>query len=135
VTTAGAADLAGGVYTSRYQNRQGLAALGGCAVRITLGHPRFRLGYPLELHIPVFAPNRATFHAPDWADRYLAQLEALGPARALELLDDAAAQAGGQPLMLMCFEDVLSGRDCHRRHLAAWLERTTGLVVPELGAA
>jgi hypothetical protein len=127
-------DLTGRVYTSRYQNRAGLAALGGAAVRITLGRPRFNLGYPLDLHIPAFAPNRVTFHLPNWAELYAAQLALLGPERALALLRAAHAQAS-TAIVLMCFKDVLAGQDCHRRHLAAWLARETGLVVPELDGA
>jgi uncharacterized protein (DUF488 family) len=54
----------------------------------------------------------------DWPERYGKFLDAAGP-----LLFDRLAGIPG-PLCLMCAEKKLT--DCHRRHLAAYLERTAG---------
>ena len=41
----------------------------------------------------------------------------------------------GQPLVLLCWCNLVKSVDwCHRRMAAAWLEEHTGLTVPELGS-
>ena len=54
----------------------------------------------------------------DWPERYGKFLDAAGPF----LFDRFAAVAG--PVCLMCAEKKVC--DCHRRHIAAYLERTAG---------
>jgi hypothetical protein len=41
----------------------------------------------------------------------------------------------GEQLVVLCFENVDAGADCHRRWLAEWLEERYGVVVPELEAS
>lgn len=53
---------------------------------------------------------------PDWPERYGRFVDAAGP-----LLFDRLAQVPG-PICLMCAEKRVS--ECHRRHLAEYLERT-----------
>jgi uncharacterized protein (DUF488 family) len=54
----------------------------------------------------------------DWPERYEKFLDLAGP-----LLFDRLAGIPG-PICLMCAEKKV--RDCHRRHIAAYLERTEG---------
>lgn len=54
----------------------------------------------------------------DWPERYGKFLDAAGP-----LLFDRLAGAPG-PICLLCAEKKVS--ECHRRHIAAYLERTAG---------
>jgi uncharacterized protein (DUF488 family) len=54
----------------------------------------------------------------DWPERYEKFLDLAGP-----LLFDRLAGIPG-PICLMCAEKKV--RDCHRRHIAAYLERTAG---------
>lgn len=55
---------------------------------------------------------------PDWPERYEMFLAAAGP-----LLFDRLADVPG-PVCLMCAEKRVS--ECHRRHVAAYLERAKG---------
>ncbi len=54
----------------------------------------------------------------DWPERYARFLDLAGP-----LLFDRLLSVPG-PICLMCAEKKVS--DCHRRHIAAYLERTAG---------
>jgi hypothetical protein len=44
------------IYTSRYQNQEAIIASGLVPVRVTVGHPRFRLRYELKATIRELAP-------------------------------------------------------------------------------
>jgi Protein of unknown function, DUF488 len=127
--------LAGRVYTSRYQSSALIAASGAAPLRITFGPPRFRLGYELAGSIRSLAPRKRHFylHGEAFREQYLSELDRrLGPDGVLELLAQAVEVHGD--IVLLCFEDVLVGQACHRRMLADWLEQRSGLVIPELGA-
>jgi Protein of unknown function, DUF488 len=129
--------LRGRIFTSRYQAGGLIAASGAAPLRITLGPPRFRLGYELAGSIPSLAPRKRHFylHGEAFREQYLAELgRRLGPDGVLELLARANASTPGDGIVLLCFENVLEGQACHRRMLADWLQKERGLVIPELGA-
>jgi hypothetical protein len=75
---------------------------------------------------------------------YVARLEEFGVeaiASVLQALVDGHRSFGsgpkplgaeGEGAVLLCFEKVHEGEDCHRRTFAAWWEKKTGNVVPEL---
>lgn len=115
------------IYTSRYRDSGAVTASGAAPVRITVGHPRFRLGYELVGKIEELYPDRAWFGREDFRDLYLARLEEVGVPRIRELL-----AAFGGDVVLLCFEDVWAGEVCHRRMFAEWWESQTGEVVAEL---
>jgi hypothetical protein len=72
----------GRVFTSRYQSSALIAASGAAPLRITLGPPRFRLGYELAGSFPSLAPRKRHFHLAGDAfrEQYLADLDRrLGP--------------------------------------------------------
>ena len=124
------------VYTSRFQEKKLLMDGRLSPVRVTIGPPRFALGYDLDGVMPGLAPTNATFRLkgkPEFRDAYVAQLDELGPLWVLKALADRRAASGGRDIVLLCFEDVLLRQDvCHRRILADWLAANTGLIVSEL---
>jgi hypothetical protein len=127
------------LFTARYSNKN-LAAHPGAKVRITLGHPRFKLpGYELAGVIRDLAPERSMFGRTqdEFTGLYRARLEALGGVQYFDqLLRATAQQAGADALVLLCFEDLRKADlFCHRRVFAAWWEEQTGQAVPELEEA
>jgi hypothetical protein len=53
---------------------------------------------------------------------------------AIRKLAEVAKRHGVRRLVLLCFEDVHAGEECHRRRSTEWFEQRHGLVVPELPA-
>ncbi len=125
------------VFTSRY-NCPTLATADLVAVSISRWPPRFPLAYPLRVALYDLAPTPGLLRLVrerGWhelfADAYTRHLDALGAAEVVRQL--RCAQGDGRAICLLCFEDVRSPeRSCHRRLLARWLERETGLDVQEL---
>jgi hypothetical protein len=125
------------MFTSRYRAVYDLGRRPGLgvsfrpafvSVRTSLGTPRFMPeseGFP---YVRQLAPaglwgidDRAEF-----ARRYRARLDAIGVEAIYGKLAEVAGRFPGEPLALLCFEDVDAGQPCHRRLFAAWwLERTT----------
>jgi hypothetical protein len=50
----------------------------------------------------------------------------------LASLAEVARRHPGQPVVVLCFEDVHTGQDCHRRWFAEWFEERYGIAVAEL---
>jgi hypothetical protein len=122
-----------GVVTSRYQSWRPEF---GVPVRITVGEPKFWRSGVLE-DVPELAPwERATWYLPTVAERravYEKRLARYGD-EAIAKLAEIAQRHSGRRLVLLCFEDVNAGEECHRRWCAEWFEQRHGLVVPELPA-
>jgi|GEM_PF-1039136 len=123
------------LYTARYANKT-LAEHPAAKVRITLGHPRFRLSYQLADTILELAPTWSMFGKSEgeFTDLYTKLLERRGGVdRIAERFAEVTRTAGVNQLVLLCFED-LHTQDlfCHRRVFAAWWEARTGQVVEEL---
>jgi uncharacterized protein YeaO (DUF488 family) len=118
------------LYTSRWANGE-LAHLACQPVGISRGNPRFGTGYRYKKLIEL-APSREAFAIEDWdafAAVYRAGLEKLGLNAIVGKLERISAEAGGLPLVLLCFE--ASPDDCHRGLLLDWL-RERGVEVREL---
>ena len=122
------------LFTSRWANRE-LAHLACRPVGISRGVPMSPLAYPYKL-ARWLAPSGATFALEDegrFRESYRAQLEALGLDAILDRLGRIAEEAGGQPLVLLCYEDLTKpGQWCHRQHLSAFL-LGRGVEIRELG--
>lgn len=102
----------------------------GKAVSTSVGRPRF-FGHPY-VTLDAAAPHDLR-HIEDlgvFAPRYIDRLEE-HKAEILQALIDLAA--GGEPLVLLCYESLAKGKWCHRTTLGLWLFETTGQAVPELG--
>lgn len=123
------------IYTSRYSNKQ-LRQPGYYPVGISVGKPKFELGYVLRDQCYILAPryNMLQMEQGEYRTAYMAKLnespqKVIGVVRRLE----AAAKAEGKPLVLLCFEDVRIPSDwCHRRLFAEWWKEHTGEVINEL---
>jgi hypothetical protein len=119
------------IVTGRYQTWK---PEHGVPVRITVGEPKFWRGPALvdgRILAPfgLLDPSIPTDECPrlylerldDRADRIVAGLARI------------ATEHPGQPLCLLCFEDVTKD-ECHRRLFAAWWEQRFGVVLPEVVA-
>ena len=113
-----------------------MAELAAGKVRITIGHPRFHLGYRLAGTIPELAPRRDMLgKAPaEFAALYTALLEERGGVEQLtQRFAAVAAEARSAALVLLCFEDLRKPDVfCHRRVFAEWWEAQTGAVIEEI---
>ena len=123
--------------TSSYRQHQLIVASGRVPVRVTHGHPRFRLGYELEATIKEIAPTKSLLAIQDLSEfdvAYRAQLDLCGVTRIAQRLNAVSQQFGQRGLVLLCFEDLrrLGEFSCHRRSFARWWEAQTGEEVPEL---
>ena len=98
------------VYTSRYSNPE-LRTGKYTAVRISLGTPRWNIGYNLDAEMPDLMP--------------------FGLLHKFELYED---EGMGKDVVLLCYEDIRKGPNdwCHRRTFADWWQQRTGEVIPEL---
>jgi hypothetical protein len=121
--------------TSRYAARSVILQSGRLPIGITLGNPRWPLGYALVCNIRALAPTRAMFGLPSdvFEQTYWARLDELGVDAIRTLLQERCHDAGNNRLVLLCFEDLHEpGKSCHRRIFASWWQEKTGEVVPEL---
>ena len=62
---------------------------------------------------------------------YLARLQDLAEPT-IRFLSDVARANPGQPLVVLCFEDVHAGGVCHRTWFAEWMKGRFGITVKEL---
>jgi uncharacterized protein (DUF488 family) len=122
------------IVTSRYQ---AWLPEHGIPVRTTVGNPRFWRG-PKLVYLSEIAPY-GVFKNPDLVTReekieaYEARLNR-NAGRIIERLDRLVTEHPGQRIVLLCYENVLAGEECHRRWFASWFKELTHVDVPELGA-
>src|SRR5436309_5820646 len=74
-------------------------------VRISRGAPRFRLPYKVEASLLEFAPTSAIrkLAGEEYFDAYLEQIRSVGIERAVDLLNNLAAQEDQRTTVLLCF--------------------------------
>jgi Protein of unknown function, DUF488 len=119
------------MYTSYWANRA-LIRLPVVPVQISRGTPKWTPPYRYRV-ARLLAPSRETFEIrsdEDFEAAYLRELEEAGVERIGALLRKFSDEAGGRPLVLLCFE-----RDpgqCHRATFGGWWESRTGEKVEEL---
>lgn len=107
----------------------------GVPIQTSIGNPKFWRGpsltqakvfYPyvtFKKHTEKTMAEKSVIYQ-NSLDKYSSQIETM--------LDSFTVIAGGKPLVLMCYEDVLAGEVCHRRWLAEWFKTRYDLEVPEL---
>jgi uncharacterized protein (UPF0248 family) len=120
--------------TSRYKAKKRIKASGLSPVGISVGEPKFPLGYELAGTCPILAPARwmLSMDRERYEAIYRARLEEAGVERIVAELA-ALKRPGDAGVVLLCYEDLEKpGEWCHRRMLACWLEEQTGIEVPEL---
>jgi hypothetical protein len=123
------------LFTSCFGAKTLIIGSGHAAIRTSIGHPRWKLAYPIDGICRLIMPTRPMLRME--RDEYLAQYEAMlddvgfdAIAGSFHELSDAA---GGRHLILLCFEDLSkAGLWCHRRMFADWWQRSTGEEVREL---
>ena len=121
------------VYTSRYSNPE-LKTGKYTAVRISLGTPKWPIGYNLDAEMPDLMPfgllNKFEQYE-DFERAYFARLEQKGVQRILSQLQ--RFERLGKDVLLLCYEDIRKPDDwCHRRTFADWWLKNTGEAIPEL---
>ena len=122
------------LYVSRYGNPT-LRSGKYTAVRISLGIPKWNIGYKLNGELKDLMPfgllNKFEEYEP-FRDEYFKRLDRIGVERInLEL---EAFLSYGKDVVLLCYEDVRKGPSdwCHRTASSEWMKERTGLVIPEL---
>ncbi len=121
------------IFTSRYANPE-LRSCKYTAVRISIGLPKWKLGYEIAGAIDELMP-KGIFGIQDYDEfrlRYFAKLDAISVDRIREKL--CYFEELGKPVVLLCFEDIRRGtwNWCHRKMFASWWEEHTGEMISEL---
>jgi hypothetical protein len=114
------------LFTSYFAVARKVEAAGLVPVSIALWPPRGWRGR----RYPALAPKREMFGAEDYEEQFEGLLAGLDT-RAV--VADLERLGGGGDVALLCFEKPGPDWFCHRRLVAEWVERETGLVVPEWG--
>lgn len=120
------------IYTSRFSNPE-LKRGEYTAVRISLGEPRWRVGYDIAGAIKDLMPAglRQIEDINDFRPMYYERLEGIGVDRISEQL--AKLELAAKPVVLLCFCYIRKPDWwCHRRIFADWWQEKTGEVIEEL---
>jgi len=124
------------IYTSRFSNPE-LKKDIYTTVRISIGMPRWKLGYRLDWEISQLMPfgMRGGQYEADkehFKKAYFARLDKIGVATIREQL--ARIPTRGTHIVLLCYEDILKneGNWCHRTMFAEWWLERTGEKIEEL---
>lgn len=124
------------IWTSRYSNKE-LSNERHYPVGISIGQPRFRLGYELREQCYSLAPKGYMLNMDIEAFKkaYYGKLEGIGKDRIISMVTklDERARSEGKELVLLCFEDVRVESDwCHRTIFAEWWAENVGEIIKEL---
>lgn len=122
------------IYTSRFSNPE-LKTGKYTAVRISVGSPRWKVGYDINGAINELMPKgifgkyetKAAFEV-----EYRKRLERVSVEYIRKLL--TGYELLGKDVVLLCYEDVRKGESdwCHRTIFADWWREKTGEIIPEL---
>ncbi len=124
------------IYTSRYSNKE-LRNDGYYAVGISVGKPKFALGYELREQCYTLAPryNMLKLGIEPYKEAYYKKLNETGSDNVVRLVRklEEEAKEEGKALVLLCFEDIRKeGQWCHRRLFAEWWFDKVGEEIREL---
>ena len=121
------------LYVSRYGNPE-LRSGNYTAVRISLGTPKWSLGYQLDGECTELMPFGLLGKYEDYESflpAYFQRLDRFGPKRIAQQLDKYAVHK--KDVVLLCYEDIRKPGDwCHRTAFARWMLERTGMVIEEL---
>jgi hypothetical protein len=127
------------IWTSCFQNKALAAHPELVKVGITVGQPRWPLGYAYE-RLPLLAP----YGLLDETDRerftraYFARLDAASVAQVQAAFDRISQEHDGRDLVLLCYEDLDKVYPdgelewCHRVVFSEWWRARTGGIILEL---
>ena len=116
-----------------YWSNPALRRTDAVKVSISRGQPRWPLPFRYR-RATLLAPSRETFALESdeaFEAAYLAELEEAGVEKIRHLLRRFSEEAGGRPLVLLCWEKPGTG-PCHRWQFAKFWHDKTGEDVPEL---
>lgn len=122
------------LYTSRFFNPE-LKKCIYTTVRISLGTPKWSLGYTLNGEMKDLMPfgllNKYEMYE-DFKKEYFQRLNRIGVSRIRAQFDDFAKF--GRDIVLLCYEDIRKGPEewCHRTAFAEWWQSKTGATICEL---
>lgn len=124
------------IWTSRYSNKE-LSNGNYYLVGISIGKPRFQLGYELSEQCYSLAPKGCMLNMDieRFKQAYYEKLESIGIKKIVNMVTrlDERAKSEGKELVLLCFEDVrVEGDWCHRTIFAEWWAENAGEVIEEL---
>lgn len=124
------------IWTSRYSNKE-LQSDKYYPVGISIGQPRFHLGYTLREQCYSLAPKgyMLNMEPERFKTAYYEKLEGIGTDKIISMVNrlEERAQSEGKELVLLCFEDVRVPEDwCHRTVFAEWWAENTGEIIEEL---
>lgn len=123
------------IATGRYFDRKLIERSELAPVSVTVGQPKFPLGYELAGHVGMLAPYGLLKieEIGAFRDAYFERLERYGPAKVKRVLAAIAHSEGRKGVVLLCFEDLTKPDEwCHRRVFAEWWLAETGDQVLEL---
>ena len=105
------------------------------AVRISLGTPKWPIGYNLDAEMKDLMPFGLLGKFERYEDferAYFERLDQKGVQRIFSQLQ--RFERLGKDVVLLCYEDIRKGPDdwCHRRTFADWWLKNTGEALPEL---
>lgn len=120
------------IYTSRYANPV-LRSGNYTTVRISVGTPKWNLGYTLDGEINELMPfglfNKYDEYE-DFKSAYFRRLDNFGVDRIFRKLGEY--QSLGKDVVLLCYEDIRGDTWCHRTAFAEWWLMNTGEIIEEL---
>ena len=120
------------IYVSRYSNPE-LRSGKYTAVRISIGTPKWPLGYTIAGEIKDLMPwgMLRKYSHEEFVIRYKEKLDSIGVTKIKNELK--RFEKYGKPIVLLCYEDIrIDGQTCHRTTFAEWWSKKTGEFVMEL---
>lgn len=123
------------IYTSRYSNPE-LKSGKYTAVRISLGAPRWDVGYIISGEINILKPYGLFGKYDNDKQSFEAEYRKLLEKSGVELINRKLEEFKrfGKDVVLLCYEDVRKGENdwCHRIMFAKWWKEQTGETINEL---
>ena len=122
------------IFTSRYSNPE-LKNEGYYTVGISLGYPRWKLGYKVDTRVKDFAPPKSMWDGTEeeFEAKYTAMLDGMGKDTVAEIINWLDSSSDKKDIVLLCFEDIrIEDQYCHRTVLGEWLRKNLGIEVEEL---
>ena len=125
------------IWISRYSNKELQNDGKYYPVGISIGTPKFPLGYTVREQCYSLAPKgyMLNMDIERFKQAYYDKLEGIGTEKIINMVTrlDERARSEGKELVLLCFEDVrVEGDWCHRTIFAEWWAENMGEIIEEL---